>query len=382
MQIEQFRLEVREFLTSSLTAEMRAASACQLGLYSEPKIGRHWHRLLFEKGWITPTWPAEFGGAGWTGAQKYVFEQECARIEAPNLPAAALLMCGPILITFGTPEQQQLFLPRIRSGEDYWCQGYSEPGAGSDLANLKCRAVREGDDYVVNGTKIWTTHAQHANWIFMLVRTASNDRPQQGITFLLANLASPGISIKPIISMSGEHEVNQVFFDEVRVPVRNRIGEENEGWSIAKRLLEFERSGVYGPRTRRILARAERVARASGGAWASRDFRRRFAEACIEADVLEAGELRMLGEANSASSKTMYSILKLAGTETMQRATELAVWASGTEAAYCARQDIDAGSGDEGAISMARYLNTRAATIYGGSSEVQRNILAKAALGL
>lgn len=381
-EIGPFRREVQEFLGSSIDADMRAAAARQIGLYSEPAIVRKWHRLLYERGWITPMWPVEFGGAGWSNEQRYVFEQEAALHEAPSLPAAGLSMCGPILIAFGTPEQQQRFLPRLRSGDDYWCQGYSEPDSGSDLASLKCRAVRDGDDYVVTGTKIWTTYAQHADWIFMLVRTDQADKPQRGISFLLADLTSPGITIQPIISMSGEHEVNQVFFDNVRVPVCNRVGAENEGWSVAKRLLEFERSVIYGPRIRRILARAERVARETGEVWASLDFRRRFAEACIAADVLEAGELRLLSQAGAADAKKTSSILKLAGTEALQRATELALYASGTDAAYLAGSQGLSSAAFEGSVSMARYLNSRAATIYGGSSEVQRNILAKTALDL
>jgi acyl-CoA dehydrogenase len=379
--MEEFRREVRRFLDHSLSPDMRAASARQIGLYSEPSISRRWHRILYEKGWITPSWPAEHGGIGWSALQKYIFDQECAYAEAPILPAAGLLMCGPVLIAFGSPEQQARFLPRLRSGEDYWCQGYSEPGAGSDLAALACRATRDGDEYVVNGTKIWTTHAQHANWIFLLVRTSTRDRPQHGITFLLMDLSSPGVTIKPIISMSGEHEVNQVFFDAVRVPVCNRVGAENEGWQIAKRLLEFERSGVYGPRTRRILARIERLARMDGALWSQREFRRRFAEISIETDTLEAAELRLVSGQQHLLGGSAPSLLKLIGTETMQRATELAVLAGGARAAY----QLDAtshGALDEAAISMARYLNARAATIYGGSSEVQRNILARSVLGL
>jgi len=376
----EFRREVRSFLDRSLTPDMRAAGARQIGLYSEPSISRRWHRILYEKGWITPVWPAEHGGIGWSALQKYIFDQECAYAETPILPAAGLLMCGPILLTFGSPEQQARFLPRLRSGEDYWCQGYSEPGAGSDLAALACRATRDGDDYVVSGTKIWTTHAQHANWIFLLVRTSTQARPQHGITFLLMDLSSPGVTIKPIISMSGEHEVNQVFFDAVRVPVRNRVGAENAGWKIAKRLLEFERSGVYGPRTRRILARVERLARADAS-WSQREFRRRFAEISIETDTLEAAELRLVSGEQLFLGSSAPSLLKLAGTETMQRATELAVLVGGVRAAY----QLDANSHGpvaEAAISTARYLNARAATIYGGSSEVQRNILAKSVLGL
>jgi acyl-CoA dehydrogenase len=380
--IRSFRGEVREFLTRSLSAELRIEGARQIGVFSDASVGRKWHRILHERGWITPTWPQEFGGIGWTPLQKYIFDQESALAEAPTISAAGLQMCGPILIHFGTPEQQARFLPRLRSGEDYWCQGYSEPGAGSDLAALACRAVRHGDEYIVDGTKLWTTHAHHADWMFMLARSSTGERPQHGITFLLIDMRTPGILIKPIVSMSGEHEVNQVFFDGVRVPVANRVGAEGDGWSIAKRLLEFERSGVYGPRVRRIIARAKRLAGATGDLWNQPDFRRRFAAISIEADALEAGEMRLLEGAVSASQAITSSLLKLAGTETMQRASELCVLASGTGAAYAYDSTDDEIEMREGAISMARYLNMRAATIYGGSSEVQRNILAKIALDL
>ena len=380
--IRSFRGEVREFLTRSLSAELRIEGARQIGVFSEASVGRNWHRILYARGWITPTWPREFGGIGWTPLQKYIFDQESALAEAPTISAAGLQMCGPILIHFGTPEQRARFLPRLRSGDDYWCQGYSEPGAGSDLAALACRAVRDGDEYIVDGTKLWTTHAHHADWMFMLARSSTGERPQHGITFLLIDMRTPGIVIQPIVSMSGEHEVNQVFFDGVRVPVANRVGAEGDGWDIAKRLLEFERSGVYGPRVRRIIARAKRLAGATGDLWNQPDFRRRFAAVSIEADALEAGELRLLEGAVSASQATTSSLLKLAGTETMQRASELCVLAGGTGAAYAYDSTDDEIEMREGAISMARYLNMRAATIYGGSSEVQRNILAKIALDL
>jgi acyl-CoA dehydrogenase len=382
MPFDGFRAEVRRFLADAMTPDLRAASARQVGLYSEPSISRQWHRILYEKGWITPMWPIKHGGIGWSELQKYIFDQECALAQTPSLPAAGLLMCGPILIAYGSPEQQSRFLPRLRSGDDYWCQGYSEPGAGSDLAALACRAVRDGDSYVIDGTKMWTTHAHHANWIFQLVRTVAGLKPQQGISFLLMDLASPGVTIKPIISMSGEHEVNQVFFDNVRVPVANRIGEENAGWDIAKRLLEFERSGVYGPRTRRILTRVEHLARMDGDRWQQSDFRRRFAQVSIETDTLESCELRMLSGRPSLSENVIPSLLKITGTEIMQSATELAVLVGGHRAAYVCDSNPPDPMVGESAISMARYLNTRAATIYGGSSEVQRNILAKTALGL
>jgi alkylation response protein AidB-like acyl-CoA dehydrogenase len=380
--IREFRGEIREFLARSLSPELRVEGARQIGVFSEASVGRRWHRILYDKGWITPTWPLEYGGIGWTPLQKYILDQECALADAPTISAAGLQMCGPILIHFGTAEQRARFLPRLRSGDDYWCQGYSEPGSGSDLAALACRAVRNGDEYIVDGTKLWTTHAHHADWMFMLARSSTGERPQHGITFLLIDMRSPGIVIKPIISMSGEHEVNQVFFDGVRVPVANRIGGEGDGWSIAKRLLEFERSSAYGPRVRRMIARARRLASATDNLWNQPDFRRRFAAISIEADALEAGELRLLGGATSTSQAITSSLLKLAGTETIQRASELCVLASGTAAAYAYDVSENEIQIREGAISMARYLNMRAATIYGGSSEVQRNILAKIALDL
>jgi acyl-CoA dehydrogenase len=376
-----FRAEVRAFLQQELTPELRDAGARQVGVFAHPRVARVWQRILFNRGWITPAWPLEHGGCGWGALQSYIFEQECALANAPIISAAGLLMCGPILVHFGTPEQKARFIPRLRSGEDYWCQGYSEPGAGSDLASLSCRARREGDHYVVDGTKLWTTHAHHADWIFLLVRTGVHGKPQQGITFLLADMRSPGITVEPIISMSGEHEVNQVFFDGVRVPVENRIGGEGEGWSVAKRLLEFERSGVYGPRVRRLLAQTRRLAQNGGRRWSDADFRRRFAELSIETDALEAGELRLLTAESGRGTSVSTSLLKLAGTETLQRASELCILAGGSDAAYAYDPALDESATDP-VVAMARYLNMRAATIYGGSSEIQRNILAKAALRL
>jgi alkylation response protein AidB-like acyl-CoA dehydrogenase len=378
--LDAFRLEVREFLDRALTPELRLAGTMQTGVFSEPPIGRKWHKALYEQGWITPTWPIEYGGTGWTVQQNYVFQQEIARFNAPTLSAAGLQMCGPILIHYGTPEQRARFLPRLRSGEDYWCQGYSEPGAGSDLASLACRATRDGDEYVIDGSKLWTTHAHHADWIFMLVRTSTEARRQQGITFLLVDMRSLGIKVDPIISMSGDHDVNQVFFDEVRVPVANRIGEEGEGWSIAKRLLEFERGIIWVPRIRRLLASARRLAKIYG-IWTQPEFERRFVDLSISADVLEAAELRMLGSGRAMDASTS-SLLKLAGAELLQKASDLSVYASGLRSAYTYGSASEDQEVRDGAMVMARYLNLRAGTIYGGSSEVQRNILAKVNLGL
>jgi alkylation response protein AidB-like acyl-CoA dehydrogenase len=375
-----FRDEVCAFLDGALTPELRTQGAGQTGVFAPGPVGRAWHRVLFEKGWITPTWPLEFGGIGWTPLQRYVFEQECALAEAPTLSAAGLQMCGPILIHFGTPQQQDFFLPRIRSGEHYWCQGYSEPGAGSDLAALGCRARRDGDDYLVDGTKIWTTHAHYADWMFLLVRTSRHGPPQSGITFLLVDMSSPGITIDPIISMSGEHEVNQVFFDGVRVPAVNRVGDENAGWTVAKRLLEFERGGVHAPRVRRLLRRAERTAREATGLWSDPDFQRRAAELAIEVDALEAAEWRLLANADGSSRLPSSGLLRVAGNELLQRAGELAVEAAGMSVIYRKDEDLQPSAQPAGALAMARYLSDRAVTIYGGSSEIQRNLLARAIL--
>ena len=238
-----FRREVRDFLDDKFTPELRALTARQAGVFAEGELALRWHRILFERGWIAPAWPEEFGGPGWTGDQRAIFQEECARVGTPRLPAMGLSLCGPVIMRYGTAEQKAFFLPRMLSGEHYWCQGYSEPQSGSDLASLQTRAVRDGDDYVVDGSKLWTTHAHYANWIFLLVRTSTEGKPQAGISFLVCPMDTPGITVRPILSMSGEHEVNQVYFDGVRIPVANRMGEENQGWTVAKYLLEFERGG-------------------------------------------------------------------------------------------------------------------------------------------
>ncbi|MEQ9566413.1 MAG: acyl-CoA dehydrogenase family protein, partial [Pseudomonadales bacterium] len=258
----EFRQEVREFLREKFTPDLREATRRQTGLFAEGELARQWQQILYEKGWIAPSWPKEYGGTGWTPTQRYLYDQECGSAGTPYLPAMGLRMCGTVIMHFGTQEQKEYFLPRILNGQHYWCQGYSEPSAGSDLAGLKTRATQDGDDYIINGTKIWTTHAHYANWIFLLARTGSSERPQDSISFFVTPLDAPGISITPIISMSGEHEVNQVFFDDVRIPGKYRIGAENEGWSIAKYLLKFERGGAaaagrLGSQIRNIRSIAE-----------------------------------------------------------------------------------------------------------------------------
>ena len=250
-----FRDEVRTFLDAKFSPELRELSARQAGVFAEGELARRWHRILYEQGWIAPLWPTEYGGTGWTGAQREIFQAECAKVGTPSLPAMGLSLCAPVIMKFGSEAQKAYFLPRILSNEHYWCQGYSEPQSGSDLASLQTRAMRDGADYVVNGSKIWTTHAHYANWIFLLVRTSTEGKQQQGISFLVSPMDAPGITVRPIISMSGDHEVNQVFFDNVRIPVANRMGEENQGWTVAKYLA--------GVRARRRIVR-RRHARVAG----------------------------------------------------------------------------------------------------------------------
>ena len=331
----QFRDEVRAFLAEKFTPELREAARRQAGVFAEAPLARRWHRILFEKGWIAPAWPKEHGGTGWSTVRKYIFDTECAEVGTPVLPAMGLQMCGPVLIGRGSEAQKARFLPSILSGEHYWCQGYSEPGSGSDLASLQCRAILDGDDYVIDGTKIWTTHAQNANWMFVLVRTQTTGKPQAGITFLLVDMATPGLNVRPIISISGEHEVNQVFFDGVRVPVQNRVGEENDGWTVAKYLLEFERGGSYAARIRGLLGRIKSMAadvEADGARLSdSPDFRRKLTDLEVDLTAVDFTERRVIsnmGVGRNVGNATA-SMLKLRGSETMQKATELALEALG-----------------------------------------------------
>ncbi len=243
----RFRDEVRAFLQEALTDDLVAVGRLATSVFTDPQHSLRWQKILHAKGWAAPTWPRAYGGPGWSEIERHIFQEECARAGAPALAPMGLRMVGPCIMGFGTPAQKALHLPRILSGEDYWCQGYSEPGAGSDLASLQLRAVPDGEDYVLNGSKIWTTHAHHANRMFCLTRTRWDGRPQAGITFLLLDMASPGLRVDPIITLAGEHEVNQVFFDDVRVPMAHRLGDENQGWTVAKYLLEFERGGSAAP---------------------------------------------------------------------------------------------------------------------------------------
>ncbi|WP_296595914.1 acyl-CoA dehydrogenase family protein [Phenylobacterium sp.] len=382
-----FRDEVRAFLDANLTPELRRAGERLTSVFCEPRHSLPWQKILHARGWAAPAWPKQYGGPGWSEVQRAIFAAECARAGTPNLSPMGLKMVGPVIMGFGTPEQKAYYLPRILSGEDYWCQGYSEPGSGSDLASLQLRAVSDGDHYVLDGSKIWTTHAHHANRMFCLVRTSTEGKPQQGITFLLLEMDTPGIGVKPIITLAGEHEVNQVFFDGVRVPKANRIGEENQGWTVAKYLLEFERGGGSAPGLQVGLERAQRIAVASHADDAAH--RRRLAETEIAVTAIDMSERMILSAlAGGKNPGPASSMLKINGTEAMQRIDEISVAALGAYAGVDQPEAREAGSNaepigpDEGLVAMPRYLNNRAASIYGGSNEIQRDIIARLVLGL
>lgn len=384
-----FRAEVRAFLESSLTPELREAGARMTSVFIDRKWSIAWQRILHARGWAAPSWPEEYGGPGWTLAERAIFAEECARASAPALAPQGLAMLGPLLMHYGTPAQKAYYLPRILSGEDFWCQGYSEPGAGSDLASLRLAAVPDGDDYVLNGSKIWTTHAHFANRIFMLVRTSSTGKRQQGITFLLADMDTPGITVRPILSLSGDHDLNQVFFDDVRVPQKNRVGPENDGWTVAKYLLEFERgSSAASPRLRAMLARVRAQAQETG-AWADAGFRRRLQLLENDLTAIEITEQRILSAlVGGRNPGPAASLLKVQSTESTQKLDELGIEAAGGYGAVHQPEARQAMAqlpfvGPESSLTaMARYFNDRAASIYGGCNEVQRDLMAKLVLGL
>jgi alkylation response protein AidB-like acyl-CoA dehydrogenase len=385
-----FRDEVRAFTQANLPADIARK------VLDHRRLGKsdyqRWQDILARKGWLAGHWPKEFGGCGWTPVQIHLFDEETAGLGAPRLIPFGLNMVSPVIMAFGHPWQKEHFLPRIRDNLDWWCQGYSEPGSGSDLASLKTRAVRDGDEYVVNGQKTWTTLAQYADWIFCLVRTDTGARKQEGISFLLIDMKTPGITVRPIILLDEEHEVNEVWFDNVRVPAKNLVGEEGKGWTYAKYLLGFERTGIAGVgASKRELASLKGIAakQMRNGRPLLEDarFAARIASVEIELMALEMTVMRVLS-ARGKSPGPEASILKIKGTEIQQAITELAMEAVGPYALpftpdAMALEHADAGVGPEYAAPLAaRYFNMRKTTIYGGSNEIQRNIIAQAVLGL
>lgn len=386
-----FRDEVRTFIAENYPAELRAIKT--RGEMTKEQI-LLWHRVLYRKGWVVPQWPVEYGGTGWTITQRYIWNEECARAETTSLLPFGLAMVGPVIYTFGTEEQKKRFLPGILSADVWWCQGYSEPGAGSDLASLRTRAVRDGDHYIVNGSKTWTTLGQHADWMFCLVRTDPDAKQQEGISFLLIDMKTPGITVRPIITIEGGHEVNEVFLEDVRVPVENRIGEENKGWTCAKFLLGNERSGIAGvARSKKAIERLRSIAAAElvdgKPLIESDDFQRKIAELEIELVALEVTELRTLAaESKGRGPGPEASILKIRGTEIQQRITELVLEAVGNYG-FVNTPLGEAANGNEfvpgpeySNMAAQNYFNMRKTSIYGGSNEIQHNIIAKMVLGL
>ena len=386
-----FQEDVRAFITENYPEELRNRRPFERP-FSKQEY-QSWHKVLAAKGWVAPSWPVEYGGTDWTPVQKYIFSNELARAGTIPLIGFGLNLVAPVIWTYGDKRQKDHFLPRIYQGVDWWCQGYSEPGAGSDLASLRTRAVRDGDEYVVNGSKTWTTLAQHADWMFCLVRTDVAAKPQAGISFLLMDMNTPGITVRPIVTMDGGHEINEVFLQDVRVPVTNRIGEENRGWTYAKMLLGHERSGMASvARSRAQIARlralAEQIPEGGVSLLQDADFSRKLAELEIDLLALEFTDLRMLAAENAGRSPgPESSILKIKGTQIGQRITELLLEAAGVYSAPYLRGLHAHGANSinipDDLISIGpEYFNMRKTSIYGGSNEIQRNIIAKAVLGL
>ena len=393
-----FQKEVREWIEANMPPEVAEESRRSRSSHVSKERLLQWQKKLAGKGWLCPNWPKEYGGPGWTSTQKFIFEMEMARADSPYLSSFSIKMVAPVLMKYGSDWQKKRFLPKIAAAEELWCQGYSEPGSGSDLASLRTKAVREGDFYIVNGQKTWTTLAQTADWIFCLVRTSTEGKQQEGISFLLIDMKSPGIRIDPIYLVDGtrtpmRHEVNQVFFTDVEVPVENRVGEENKGWTYAKYLLEFERGGnPYSPRLRAAYDRLMRLSKAmpSGEESIMSDvaWREKLARMDIEISGLEMFEQEFYSKlASGQNPGPLSSMIKLRGTEVMQQVQEFAVEAAGYYAQPFPEQRAWNANvepiGPEGVDVLApRYFNGRKMTIYGGSSEVQRGIMSKVMLGL
>ena len=375
-----FRDEVRAWIRQNLPDELRDKVLNYRELTKDDLL--RWHKLLAKKGWVAPFWPKEWGGTDWTVVQRYIFEEECSTAGTPPIVAFGVRMCAPVLLRFGTDAQKKRFLPRIYNGDDFWVQGYSEPGSGSDLASLKTRAVRDGDSYVVTGQKIWTTLGHYGDWIFCLVRTdAKTEKRQDGISFLLIDMKTPGITVRPIILMDQGHEVNEVFFDEVRVPAENLLHEDGKGWTVAKYLLGYERMGTGNiAGSKRELGRVKAMA---GPLLDDPRFRDRLTRVEVELMALEITNMRFLDQLRGGRAPgAEVSLLKIKGTEIQQAITELMVQIAGPFAQPFRPVNGETGFDRLTASLLPRYCNVRKATIYAGSNEIQRNIIAKATLGL
>ncbi len=387
---QAFRREVKEFLKSALPADLRDKVIHHKRLAKEDYV--RWHRIVHKRGWAGASWPVQYGGTGWSPVQQHIWDEESSLAGSPGILPFGVNMVGPVIMAYGTEAQKRHYLPRILSCEDWWCQGYSEPGAGSDLAALRLRAQRRGDHYVLNGQKTWTTLAQHADMMFCLVRTSSEGRKQAGISFLLVDMKTLGITVRPIVLLNGEPDVNDVFFEDVAVPVENLIGEENQGWTYAKYLLGHERTSIAGVgRSKRELQYLKRLA--AGQLHRGRPL---IENPLIAADVarlemelmaLELTVLRVVSQPANAAGP-LASLLKITGTEVQQRLTELMMKVVGPAAAAFDPQFLEGerehsiGGHDEAAGLAATYFKYRATTIYGGSTEIQKNIIAQQVLGL
>ena len=389
-----FRAEVVDFIQTNLTDDLKQKMADNRNSYLPKEDHERWQKALNDKGWLVPDWPVEFGGPGWTTTQKYIFDTEMANHNAPGVMPFGVRMCAPVIMKFGNDAQKQRFLPRMLSGEDWWCQGYSEPGSGSDLASLQMKAEDKGDHFLCNGSKIWTTLAQYADWIFCLVRTNSDGKRQEGISFLLIDMKTPGITVDPIQTLDqpvkGAQEINQVFFDDVVVPKENLVGEVNKGWTYAKYLLEFERGNAYAGRLKRGAQKIRTIAKSEveGGEPIinNPEFKAKLAKLEIAIQALEMTELRILSKLTSGQNMgPESSLMKCRGTDLYQEVVELALEAVGTYGVPFIPLNPGQNDGvgaDYANGSAPRYFNARKVSIYGGSNEIQRNIMAKLILGL
>ncbi|AET93094.1 acyl-CoA dehydrogenase domain protein [Burkholderia sp. YI23] len=387
---EAFRADVLEFLRTELPE--RTAQKVHTGKRITRDDMAQWHAILNARGWLANHWPTEYGGPGWTAVQRFIFDNECAIAGAPRIVPFGVNMLGPVLIKYGSEAQKRHWLPRILDGSDWWCQGYSEPGAGSDLASVRTSAVRgiddRGEHYIVNGQKTWTTLAHYANMIFCLVRTSQDARKQEGISFLLIDMSSPGVEVRPIVMLDGEHEVNEVFFTDVRVPADNLVGEENKGWTYAKYLLTYERTNIAGvgfsvAALRRLKAAAHRL---QGNGRALIDdplFAARLARVEIDLENMKTTNLRVLAAvAGGGAPGAESSMLKIRGTEIRQEISSLMRRAMGPYAQPFYEEDIENDTDAETYTAAAHYFNNRKLSIFGGSNEIQKNIVAKMMLGL